>query len=136
MLSVKNIFIAFLLGFSFSCNNQKAKQLSTIDPDSVHSCMYTPERFINAGKDISSIVNNGDTTTTGMVYIPGGTFMMGADNNQASADEYPKHKVQVAAFFMDETEVTNAQFKKFVEETGYVTIAERKPDWEELKKTL
>lgn len=91
---------------------------------------------INVASSDSSIIFNGDTSKTGMIYIPGGTFMMGADNDQASEDEYPKHKVTVDAFWMDEHEVTNAQFAKFVEATGYITIAERKPDWEELKKQL
>lgn len=77
---------------------------------------------------------SGKTGTAGMVKIPGGTFMMGGDNNQASPDELPKHKVTVDGFWMDETEVTNRQFAKFVEETGYITTAEIKPDWEELKK--
>ncbi|MEJ6979626.1 formylglycine-generating enzyme family protein [Pedobacter sp. P351] len=82
------------------------------------------------------ITFNGDTSKKGMVYIPGGQFMMGADNDQASKDEYPKHKVIVNAFWMDEHEVTNEQFAKFVEATGYVTTAEQKPDWEQLKKQL
>lgn len=73
---------------------------------------------------------------SGMVPIPAGTFMMGGDNDQASPDEYPKHKVTVNAFWMDATEVTNRQFAEFVKETGYVTTAEKKPDWEELKKEL
>ena len=72
----------------------------------------------------------------GMVWIPGGTFRMGGDNDQASADEYPKHAVTVSGFWMDRTEVTNAQFAAFVRATGYVTTAERKPDWNELKKQL
>jgi formylglycine-generating enzyme len=72
----------------------------------------------------------------GMVWVPGGTFRMGADNTQASADEYPKHAVRVTGFWMDRTEVTNAQFAAFVRATGYVTTAERKPDWNELKKQL
>ena len=72
---------------------------------------------------------NGDTSKTGMVYIPGGQFMMGADNEQAARDEYPKHSVSLDGFWMDEHEVTNAQFAKFVEATGYVTTAEKKPDW-------
>ena len=72
----------------------------------------------------------------GMVWIPGGTFRMGADNDQASPDEYPKHAVTVSGFWMDRTEVTNAQFAAFVRATGYVTTAERKPDWNELKKQL
>ncbi len=72
----------------------------------------------------------------GMVLIPGGTLLMGGDNEQAGEDEYPKHPVTIQAFWMDETEVTNAQFKTFVEETGYVTIAEREIDWNELAKDL
>ncbi len=72
----------------------------------------------------------------GMVKIPGGTFLMGANNNQASPDEYPRHQVTVSGFWMDETEVTNRQFAAFVEATGYITTAELKPDWEELKKDL
>ncbi|MGZ3750918.1 MAG: formylglycine-generating enzyme family protein [Mucilaginibacter sp.] len=72
----------------------------------------------------------------GMVWIKPGTFMMGGDNKQAAQDEYPKHKVSVSGFWMDATEVTNAQFAKFVISTGYITTAERKPDWNELKKQL
>lgn len=77
-----------------------------------------------------------DSSHKNMVWIEGGTFMMGADNKQADADEYPKHKVIVNGFWMDETEVTNAQFAAFVKATGYVTTAETKPSWEELKKEL
>ena len=62
--------------------------------------------------------------------------MMGADNKQALEDEYPKHKVSVDGFWMDLTEVTNAQFSAFVRATGYVTTAERKPDWATLKQQL
>jgi len=72
----------------------------------------------------------------GMVWIPGGEFEQGGDNEQAADDEYPKHKVKVDGFWMDATEVTNAQFAEFIKETGYVTVAEKKPDWEELKKQL
>lgn len=85
---------------------------------------------------LDEIAFNGDTSKSGMVYIPGGTFMMGGDNSQAGEDEYPKHKVTVDPFYMDEHEVTNVQFAQFVKATGYVTTAEQKPDWEELKKQL
>ena len=71
-----------------------------------------------------------------MVYIKSGTFQMGGDNNQVSADEYPKHKVTVDGFWIDQTEVTNSQFSEFVKATGYITTAERKPNWEELKKQV
>ncbi|MCL4130989.1 UNVERIFIED_CONTAM: hypothetical protein GTU68_001695 [Idotea baltica] len=50
--------------------------------------------------------------------------------------ESPNFKVAVDGFFIDVTEVTNAQFSKFVKETGYLTVAERELDWEEMKKQL
>jgi formylglycine-generating enzyme len=119
-----------------SCNTKSSDNAHTADhKDSSHTCMTVPTRF-GAATGIDNIQFNGDTSHTGMVRISGGTFDMGGDNDQASPDEYPKHTVQVTSFYMDVTEVTNAQFKKFVDATGYVTTAERKPDWEELKKTL
>ncbi len=74
----------------------------------------------------------------GMVWIPGGKFIQGASesDDMAMDHEKPNHAVEVDGFFMDETEVTNAEFKKFVEETGYVTVAEREIDWEEMKKQV
>ena len=59
---------------------------------------------------------------------------MGGDNDQASNSEFPKHKVTIDAFLMDETEVTNQDYLTFVQETGYVTVAERSVNWDELKK--
>ena len=53
------------------------------------------------------------------------------DVEEARSDEFPKHTVEVSSFWMDQTEVTNAQFKKFVDETGYITTAERKINWAE-----
>jgi sulfatase modifying factor 1 len=75
----------------------------------------------------------------GMVWIPGGEFSMGAqdppDMNpvamQAAADSRPIHRVYVDGFFMDKTDVTNAQFAEFVKATGYVTIGEKTPTAEE-----
>jgi formylglycine-generating enzyme required for sulfatase activity len=77
-------------------------------------------------------------TPEGMVWIPGGTFMQGAiDSDQMAMNlEKPAHEVAIDGFFMDKTEVTNAEFKKFVDETGYVTIAEREINWDEMKKQL
>ena len=77
------------------------------------------------------------SAVTGMVWIPGGEFSMGAaepmgaDANvvgmQATTDSRPIHRVYVDGFWMDATEVTNAQFAEFVTATGYVTIAEQTP---------
>ncbi len=97
--------------------------------------MNVPNRFGN-NADTGAGQFNGDTSVNGMVLILGGTFDMGGDNEQASTDEYPRHKVQASPFYIDVTGVTNAQFKKFVDTSGYLTTAEKKPDWEELKKTV
>jgi formylglycine-generating enzyme required for sulfatase activity len=75
----------------------------------------------------------------GMVWIPGGEFSMGANDPpdmdevgmKATADGRPIHRVYVDGFFMDKTDVTNAEFAKFVKATGYVTVAERKPRQED-----
>jgi formylglycine-generating enzyme required for sulfatase activity len=71
-----------------------------------------------------------------MVWIPGGEFTMGSDDPSARPVEQPKHPVKVSPFWMDEHEVTNAEFRRFAEATGYKTIAERQPVWEELAKQL
>jgi formylglycine-generating enzyme required for sulfatase activity len=70
----------------------------------------------------------------GMLCIPGGTFLMGT--NESFPNERPAHFVQVQGFWIDEHDVTNAEFSKFVEATGYVPTAEGKVDWEDLKKEL
>jgi formylglycine-generating enzyme len=62
----------------------------------------------------------------GMVWIPGGTFEMGSDEPEFQ-DARPVHRVAVDGFWIDATEVTNAQFEEFVKATGYVTVAERVP---------
>ncbi|WP_188579684.1 formylglycine-generating enzyme family protein [Azorhizobium oxalatiphilum] len=61
-----------------------------------------------------------------MVWIRGGTFLMGSDHHYP--EEKPVHRVMVSDFAMDETPVTNAQFRAFVEGTGHVTFAEIVPD--------
>ena len=80
--------------------------------------------------------NTNPIVKDGMVFIEGGKFLMGGDNEEARSDEFPKHSVEVSSFWMDQTEVTNAQFKKFVDETGYITTAERKINWDEIKSAL
>lgn len=69
----------------------------------------------------------------GMVWIPGGEFSMGSTDPLARPDEGPVHRVRVDGFWMDATEVTNAQFGAFVAATGYITVAERAIDWEVMK---
>ncbi len=69
----------------------------------------------------------GERAPEGMVWIPGGEFQMGSEEG-SFGDTKPVHKVKVDGFWADKTEVTNAQFSHFVAATGYVTVAERKPD--------
>ena len=71
-----------------------------------------------------------------MVLIPGGEFVMGSDAEYAFPNERPAHRVKVKPFFLDIYPVTNAEFSKFVKATGYVTLAERAVDWEEMKKQV
>jgi len=71
-----------------------------------------------------------------MIWIAGGEFTMGTNDVRSFPNERPAHRVHVEGFWIDEHDVTNAEFAKFVEAKGYVTTAERKPDWEELKKEL
>jgi len=61
-----------------------------------------------------------------MVYMPGGTFSMGSE--RFYPEEAPVRKVEIDPFWIDETPVTNRQFARFVEETGYVTVAEIAPN--------
>jgi formylglycine-generating enzyme required for sulfatase activity len=93
------------------------------------SCHAIPNRF-------GTLIKTTADSHAGMVNIPAGTFMMGGDSDQAKADEFPKHKVKLSGFWLDKTPVTNAQFQQFIAATHYVTTAEKKPDWEELKKQL
>jgi len=70
-----------------------------------------------------------------MVWIPGGEFSMGIEDPrghpeggmQSMDDARPIHRVYVDGFWMDQTDVTNEEFARFVKATGYVTVAERKP---------
>jgi sulfatase modifying factor 1 len=70
----------------------------------------------------TSAVSAGD----GMVFVPGGEFLMGSDSHYV--EEKPVRRVRVDGFWMDRTPVTNRDFTRFVAETGYVTFAEIAPD--------
>lgn len=72
----------------------------------------------------------------GMIWIEGGSFSLGNNSPNALSVEYPAIEASVKGFWMDETEVTNAEFKKFVDATGYKTVAEREIKWEEIASQL
>jgi len=73
----------------------------------------------------------------GMRLVPAGQFEMGSDDAAAWPEEKPTHKVRLSrAYLMDETEVTNAQFERFVHATGYRTVAERPIELEAIMAQL
>lgn len=75
-----------------------------------------------------------DVRPHGMVRIPGGIFAMGSNDHYP--EERPVHRVAVESFWMDETPVTNGQFRAFVQATGYVTFAEIPPRAEDYPGAL
>src|SRR5947209_3623308 len=76
--------------------------------------------------EVSSSVGNRHLRHADMLLIPGGTFRMGSEKHYP--EEAPVHRVTVDAFHIDQTPVTNRQFKEFVRSTGHVTFAELSPD--------
>lgn len=133
--------IIVLIVMVLSCTEKKKKEKPFLSSEPVDqteelACckIDSKSRFLIKSDTIKTEEN--PVGTKGMLFIQGGTFDMGADNNQARLDEYPKHPVRVSSYWIDEHEVTNAQFEKFVDETGYVTVAEKDVDWDEMKKEL
>ncbi|MHA3771835.1 formylglycine-generating enzyme family protein [Verrucomicrobiota bacterium sgz303538] len=88
------------------------------------------------GVILLTAVHASATAPEGMVWISGGEFTMGSELPGTRRNEQPAHKVTVDGFWIDAHDVTNAEFRKFVEATGYKTTAERPVDWEEIKKQV
>lgn len=101
---------------------------------------------ISEGNQFLATIENGPSAPgpapDGMVWVPGGEFSMGCDDPRESVcggpdpmpDARPIHRVYVDGFWMDKTEVTNAKFARFVDATGYVTIAEKTPRAEDFPR--
>jgi sulfatase modifying factor 1 len=96
-------------------------------------CHDVPSRFEKRSMSPSSVAGR---AVEGMVLVPSGEFLMGTNDTETYEQERPAHKVKLDGFFIDKTEVTNEAFEKFVLATNYKTVAESKPDWEELKTQL
>jgi len=128
--------IFFIVAISgFSCNRTAPKDEKTTAKSAIESCESNlPSRFGETTSDLA--IKQGKADHKGMVWIKGGSFVMGSADKEGREDEFPRHKVELDGFWIDATEVTNAQFSAFVKATGYVTTAERKPDWEEIKKQV
>jgi len=147
MKYVYTFFIAgtlTILSFS-SCKNKSKTVVAELKPavkykKSAVCCESNiPSRFKLAKVDLDTSLSPASGSAANhknMVWVKAGDFLMGGDNKQSDPDEFPKHKVILDGFWIDVTEVTNAQFAAFVKATGYKTTAEKKPDWEELKKQV
>ena len=99
-------------------------------------CAELPPRFLRADapgkeKDTHRVAASSDRIP-GMVWLAGGEFAMGNPSGGAPPNELPAHRVLVDGFWMGATEVTNAEYRRFVEATGYVTTAEKAPTLEEI----
>lgn len=132
-------FVLLISGLTTCAQNKTSN--NNQDTVKLKSCCTSklPSRF--GGVNLNKIIPQNTTAPTrknreGMVWINGGTYMMGGDDEQARKDEFPKHKVSIKGFYMDETEVTNAQFGAFVKATHYVTTAEKNINWDDMKKQL
>jgi sulfatase modifying factor 1 len=117
---IATVFIVFMAA---SCNSSEHRN------EEKNNNYDAADNTKDTGNDFNSIENN-------MVIIPEGEFKMGGNNEQADKDEFPKHNVKVDKFWMDEHEISNSEFEKFVIATNYVTIAERPISWEEIKTQL
>ena len=121
---LKRLLSVAMLASLLSCHSTgKPESEQVISADSGANCVAKgmPSRSA-AIRTAASEAGSGAMGTTGMVWIPGGTFQMGADE---FADARPVHSVTVKGFWMDDHEVTNAEFSRFVSATNYVTVAER-----------
>ncbi len=115
-----------LIVFLFACHSKEQQDNQVLaKKDTCISCKSPSSRnaLIKASFTDSSTMKSGNTE--GMVLIKGGTYRMGSNDFE---DTRPLHQVTVSPFYMDEHEVTNAQFAQFVKATGYVTIAEQPLD--------
>ncbi len=137
-LFVLHIFLPFIFPvLFFSCSGNESKQEQSETKVTEDCCMpSSSSRFAGESSDAMKS-NESEEISSDMILIPGGRFTMGARENEfARRDEFPNIEVEVDSFMMDKHPVTNAQFREFVEATGYVTTAEVAPDWEEIKKQV
>ncbi|MCM4155733.1 formylglycine-generating enzyme family protein [Gramella sp. AN32] len=116
----------------FSCKDEKKVESAAVNEKEAKKEILISEHDL-IRKQPDSIEN-----PEGMIWVSGVKFTMGAqaDDPLALPREKPAHPVAVDGFFIDQTEVTNAEFQEFIDATGYVTVAERPIDWDEMKKQL
>lgn len=127
------VYLLLVLLFSSCKKNLKPIQ-GTNKQDSIVGCL--PILIRSNPSNLKGSITSKMASTKNMVWIPDGEFIMGGNSNEARFDEFPRNKIKLDGFWMDKTEVTNAQFKEFIDSTGYITDAEKNIDWELMKKEL
>ncbi|WP_400262315.1 SUMF1/EgtB/PvdO family nonheme iron enzyme [Sphingobacterium sp. SG20118] len=119
---------SFCLLLSCFSNSEPKGQTADLfvsqDSSRCYMAAHIPSRFSDSDT-AHHIVEGAGIDKVKMVHVAGGYFMMGSND---FADAKPVHEVKIADFLIDEHEVTNGQFEKFVQATGYVTLAERPLD--------
>ena len=150
ILVIKIAIVTFLF---FSCQSKENAPLEDAMNPYVSMCAQINQSgnaYINKSSmdDIFSIITDTEEQGRydGMIKIDGGVYSMGgversdvdksAYGSQPRPDEFPRSEVKIKSFWMDETEVTNAQFSRFIEATDYVTTAERAIPMEEIMAQL
>lgn len=128
--SLKLVYSCCVLVFFIACKNEVKQPEKQMEKPGVAVAQVVAPIVVDPPEN--------STAPKGMVWVAGGTFLQGAvpQDKMAMDHEKPAMQVAVDGFYMDVTEVTNAQFAQFVKETGYITTAERKIDWEEMKKQV
>ncbi|MCA9063875.1 MAG: formylglycine-generating enzyme family protein [Planctomycetaceae bacterium] len=114
-----------LFFYAFETRPSVTKDEAASDPDA-ETAEAVAKPPADSMKPVPPPEFQSDPRVQGMVWIPAGEFTMGA--MEGAPDEFPPHRINLTGFWMDETEVTNRQFKEFVDATGYVTLPERKPE--------
>lgn len=123
---IKSISLLLVILIVFNCKTEKENK--TVESETIEQQAY--EILVEQPSTIE--------TPEGMVWVNGKTFKQGAKAGDefAMMREQPVHEVSVDGFFIDISEVTNKQYKIFVDATNYVTVAERDIEWETMKKEL
>jgi formylglycine-generating enzyme required for sulfatase activity len=149
-MQITRLFFLITFIILVSCNEepkQETDQLPVVssmcsNPTKTNS--YLNQKSVEQVEKIKT-TNENLSNFEGMVKIKGGQFVMGANQQafikgfpgtQPRPDEMPNNKLNINDFWIDETEVTNAQFQKFVDATNYKTTAELAIDMEEIMAQL
>ena len=139
-LSIQKMFLVYLtkLGTKYhirvkvlnpDLSIDRIESATTDSEDGLFECMNElAQRFIFTTAVERQQAISYKKARSGMVYIPGGSFVMGSPKGEGGydplgifkegTDEHPQHEVYVDAFYMDKCEVTNAQYKTFCDTTG------------------